>query len=64
MKGLNFGVDFEGGRSYVVRFDKPIPTVQVIDALKGPFVKAPEVKTFGLQVRWKSQLPIWLMMRL
>lgn len=47
IKGLNFGVDFEGGRSYVVRFDKPIPTVQVIDALKGPFVKAPEVKTFG-----------------
>lgn len=46
-KGLNFGVDFQGGRSYVVRFDKEIPTVQVIDALKGPLVKAPEVKTFG-----------------
>lgn len=49
MKGLNFGVDFQGGRTYVVRFekDKSITTVQVIDALKGPLTKAPEVKTFG-----------------
>lgn len=47
MKGLNFGVDFQGGRTYVVRFDKEIPTVQVIDALKGPLAKSPEVKTFG-----------------
>jgi len=46
-KGLNFGVDFKGGRTYVVRFDKPITTVEVIDALKGPLTKAPEVKTFG-----------------
>jgi SecD/SecF fusion protein len=46
-KGLNFGVDFEGGRTYVVRFEKTVETVQVLDALKGPFTKAPEVKTFG-----------------
>ena len=49
MKGLNFGVDFQGGRTYVVRFEKsqPISTVKVIDALKGPLTKSPEVKTFG-----------------
>lgn len=47
MKGLNFGVDFQGGRTYVVRFDKTISTVDVIDALKGPLTKSPEVKTFG-----------------
>ena len=47
IKGLNFGVDFEGGRTYVVRFDKKISTVEVINALKTPFTKAPEVKTFG-----------------
>lgn len=47
MKGLNFGVDFKGGRTYVVRFDKEISTVDVIDALKGPLTKSPEVKTFG-----------------
>ncbi|MFN8167028.1 MAG: protein translocase subunit SecDF [Bacteroidia bacterium] len=45
--GLNFGVDFEGGRTYVVRFEKPVETVQVIDALKSPFTKAPEVKIYG-----------------
>ncbi len=45
--GLNFGVDFEGGRTYVVRFEKDVETEKVIDALKGPFTKAPEVKTFG-----------------
>ncbi|MBL0105183.1 MAG: protein translocase subunit SecDF, partial [Bacteroidetes bacterium] len=45
--GLNFGVDFQGGRTYVVRFEKSVETEQVIDALKGPFTKAPEVKTFG-----------------
>lgn len=47
MKGLNFGVDFQGGRTYVVRFDKTVSTVEVIDALKGPLTKSPEVKTFG-----------------
>jgi SecD/SecF fusion protein len=47
MKGLNFGVDFQGGRTYVVRFEKPVSTIQVIDALKGPFTKSPEAKTFG-----------------
>ncbi len=46
-KGFNLGVDFTGGRTYVVRFDKPITTIEVIDALKGPLTKAPEVKTFG-----------------
>src|SRR6185436_9151743 len=47
IKGLNFGVDFSGGRTFVVRFVKPVVTVDVIDALKGPFGKSPEVKTFG-----------------
>ena len=49
MKGLNFGVDFQGGRTYVVRFEKgqEISTVQVIEALKGPLTRSPEVKTFG-----------------
>ncbi|MEO8085703.1 MAG: protein translocase subunit SecDF [Bacteroidota bacterium] len=47
MKGLNFGVDFQGGRTYVVRFEQPVTTIQVIDGLKGPLTKSPEVKTFG-----------------
>src|SRR5207244_106177 len=44
IKGLNFGVDFQGGRTYVVRFEKSVKTVDVIDALKVPLLKAPEVK--------------------
>ena len=47
MKGLNFGVDFDGGRTYVVRFDNEIATEDVVSALKGPLTKSPEVKTFG-----------------
>jgi SecD/SecF fusion protein len=46
-KGLNFGVDFEGGRNYQVRFERPVTTIEVIDALKGPLTDAPAVKTFG-----------------
>ena len=45
--GLNFGVDFKGGRSYIVRFDKEMSTTEVRDALEGSFGSAPEVKTFG-----------------
>lgn len=47
MKGVNYGVDFIGGRTFVVRFEQPVKTVDVIDALKVPLTRAPEVKTFG-----------------
>ncbi len=46
-KGLNFGVDFKGGRTYVVRFDKDMETAPVREALAKSFGNAPEVKTFG-----------------
>lgn len=46
-KGLNFGVDFTGGRTYVVRFDKDVTTNDVRKALSDQFGEAPEVKTFG-----------------
>ncbi len=45
--GLNFGVDFKGGRSYIVRFDRDMTTTEVRDALTESFGSAPEVKTFG-----------------
>ncbi len=32
--GLNSGIDFTGGRNYVIRFDKPVHTQDVVDALK------------------------------
>jgi len=46
-KGFNFGVDFTGGRTFIVRFENPVSTVEVADALKVQFTQAPEVKTYG-----------------
>lgn len=46
-KGLSFGVDFSGGRSYIIRFDESVNTSDVRNELAGAFGTAPEVKTFG-----------------
>ncbi len=46
-KGLNYGVDFTGGRSFVVRFDKEVKTNEIRESLTKEFGEAPEVKTFG-----------------
>ncbi|MGY0427351.1 MAG: protein translocase subunit SecF, partial [Polaribacter sp.] len=45
--GLKQGVDFKGGRSYTVRFDKDMNATEVASTLKGAFGSAPEVKTYG-----------------
>lgn len=51
--GFKFGVDFKGGRSYVVRFEKPIVANDAADNLEKQFVNkegqknAVDVKTFG-----------------
>lgn len=51
--GLNRGVDFTGGRTYVIRFDKDVTAEQVRGALDGAFVGADaakasfEVKQYG-----------------
>ena len=45
--GLNYGVDFIGGRSYVVKFDHAVNSAEVANTLKGAFGDAPEVKTYG-----------------
>ena len=29
IRGMNYGIDFQGGRTYVVRFDQPLNTVEV-----------------------------------
>ena len=47
-RGLNFGVDFSGGRTYVVRFDQDVSTKDIRKSLEVEFAEAPpEVKTFG-----------------
>ncbi len=45
--GLNLGVDFKGGRTYQVRFEKDMNTEDVKKALAPVFNGAPEVKTIG-----------------
>ena len=46
-KGFDYGVDFLGGRSYVVRFDHSVNTTQVANELTAQFGSRPVVKTFG-----------------
>lgn len=45
--GFNFGVEFEGGRSYIVNFGKPVNAEQVRTTLEKSFGKAPVIKTYG-----------------
>ncbi|WP_298288246.1 protein translocase subunit SecDF [uncultured Lutibacter sp.] len=45
--GLNYGVDFVGGRTYVVKFENPTSASDVANTLKDAFGSAPEVKTYG-----------------
>ena len=48
LNGLNMGVDFTGGRSYVVRFSEPVTPTSLDVALGDSFEgKGVEVKTFG-----------------
>ena len=52
-KGLNYGVDFVGGRTYVVRFDDAVDNEALRTELTAVFTDeeglkhAPQVKTFG-----------------
>ena len=46
IQGLNQGVDFLGGRSYIVRFDKEVKSSDIESTLNDAFGSA-EVKTFG-----------------
>src|SRR4030095_13215408 len=45
--GFNEGVEFSGGRSYVVNFHKPVDEEQVRVALEKTFGKTPVLKTYG-----------------
>ena len=47
IKGFTYGVDFTGGRTYVVRFDQPVTAEQIREAVTAEFDGAVEVKQFG-----------------
>jgi SecD/SecF fusion protein len=46
-RGLNYGIDFTGGRTFVVRFEASQNSSEIRTALVSAFGEAPEVKTFG-----------------
>jgi len=47
LQGLNYGIDFKGGRTYIIRFDQDVKVNEIRTALAPEFEKAPEVKIFG-----------------
>jgi SecD/SecF fusion protein len=47
-RGFNYGVDFQGGRTYEIRFDKTVSTQSIRDAVDNVLGQGKtEVKTFG-----------------
>jgi len=46
-RGLDKGVDFTGGRSYIVKFEKPVDIKNIKSELTTVFEGAPVVKTVG-----------------
>ena len=46
-RGLSYGIDFRGGRTYVVRLAQDVQVAEVQSALAASFGETPEVKTFG-----------------
>ncbi len=49
IKGFDQGVDFVGGRTYVVKFDDKVSTGDVRSLLSESFGSEPQVKTFGAE---------------
>ncbi|PAW93698.1 protein translocase subunit SecDF [Mucilaginibacter sp. MD40] len=46
-RGFNYGVDFGGGRTYLVKFGPSVTTEQVHDAIDATLGRGTEVKTYG-----------------
>ncbi|SMO76785.1 protein translocase subunit SecF [Fodinibius sediminis] len=46
-KGLQYGIDFRGGKEFVLEFQQPVEVTEVRSELAGPLDGAPEVKRFG-----------------
>ncbi|HRS53481.1 MAG TPA: protein translocase subunit SecDF [Bacteroidales bacterium] len=46
-QGLKMGVDFSGGRTYVIRFDQDVNTLEIRKSILKTLGETAEVKTFG-----------------
>ncbi|MDQ1332934.1 MAG: SecD/SecF fusion protein [Bacteroidota bacterium] len=60
VRGLNQGIDFTGGRTYVIRFDQPVRTEDIAKSMAPYFGDAPLVVTYGndRQVRLTTKYKI------
>lgn len=47
IRGLNPGIDFAGGRNYVVAFKQTVPTDKIAQSLEKVYGERPMVKVFG-----------------
>ena len=59
-RGLNQGIDFTGGRTYVVKFEESVSTLDVQNSLEEVLGESPQVITFGAdnQVRISTKYKI------
>lgn len=46
-RGFNYGVDFGGGHTYIIKFDHPVSTEQIHGSIDGVIGHGAEVKTYG-----------------
>ncbi len=51
--GLNYGVDFVGGRTYIVKLNQEAKATDIAASLKEVYGSAPEVKTYGESTQFK-----------
>lgn len=47
VRGLDEGVDFAGGRNYIIQFDKPVSNLEVADLVENQMGIRPTVITYG-----------------
>ena len=53
-KGLQYGIDFKGGKEFVLDFENPVSVVDMRSNLSEPLGATPELKLFGSE----SEIPI------
>lgn len=46
-KGLQYGIDFRGGKEFVLEFQESVDVIEIRSELSGPLGSTPEVKLFG-----------------
>ncbi len=53
IKGFNYGVDFKGGRTYIIEFAEEVDVEALRNKLEVAFGAAPEVKSYGFNSKYQ-----------